>query len=242
MAKKGYYAVANGRSKGVYDNWGACESQVKGYSGANFRRFSSKLKANAYANSLGGSSSGGGSYAASSRRLKGSVKSNNVYTDGACRGNGLTKSAASGYGVYYGENESRNVSKPLSAVDKSGNYTSSRAELYAVKHALDTEAKSLRNGSSKGPLKIHSDSLYSIGSMTTWRENWKSNGWQTSGGKQIQNRDLIEPMSRQLDSINQSYRDRGWGAVLFSKVQGHLDNVGNIRADQLANQGADRMT
>lgn len=234
--------MALGRSKGVYDNWGACESQVKGYSGADFRKFSSKLEANAYANSLRGSSSGGGSYPASPGRLKGSAKSNNVYTDGACRGNGLTKSAASGYGVYYGENDSRNVSKPLSAVDRSGKYTSDRAELHAVKHALDNEAKSLKNGSSKGPIKIHSDSLYSIGSMTTWRENWKSNGWQTSAGEQIKNRDLIEPMSRQLDSINRSYSGKGWGAAQFSKVQGHLDNVGNNRADQLANQGADKMT
>lgn len=39
MGKK-YYAVREGRSIGVYETWVECESQVKGYSGASYKKFS----------------------------------------------------------------------------------------------------------------------------------------------------------------------------------------------------------
>ncbi|XP_077274043.1 uncharacterized protein LOC143903887 isoform X2 [Temnothorax americanus] len=34
-----YYAVANGRRNGVYDNWEDCKEQVNGYSYNNYRKF-----------------------------------------------------------------------------------------------------------------------------------------------------------------------------------------------------------
>ncbi len=39
MAKY-YYAVGEGRKIGVYETWAECESQVKGYSGALYKKFS----------------------------------------------------------------------------------------------------------------------------------------------------------------------------------------------------------
>ncbi len=39
MVKK-YYAVREGRNIGIYDNWTECENQVKGYSGASYKKFS----------------------------------------------------------------------------------------------------------------------------------------------------------------------------------------------------------
>lgn len=40
-----------------------------------------------------------------------------VYIDGACRGNGKVFCPPSGYGVFYGENDSRNAAVPLNQVD-----------------------------------------------------------------------------------------------------------------------------
>ncbi|KAI8430090.1 hypothetical protein MSG28_000511 [Choristoneura fumiferana] len=34
-----FYAVAKGRTTGIYHSWAECESQVKGYSGAKFKKF-----------------------------------------------------------------------------------------------------------------------------------------------------------------------------------------------------------
>lgn len=36
---KYYYAVKEGRKVGIYDTWAECESQVKGYSGAVYKKF-----------------------------------------------------------------------------------------------------------------------------------------------------------------------------------------------------------
>ncbi len=39
MAKY-YYGVKEGRQIGIYNTWSECEEQVKGYSGAVFKKFS----------------------------------------------------------------------------------------------------------------------------------------------------------------------------------------------------------
>ena len=44
MAKK-YYAVRVGRNVGIYTTWADCEAQVKGYSGAQYKSFPTKEKA-----------------------------------------------------------------------------------------------------------------------------------------------------------------------------------------------------
>lgn len=40
MAKKKYYAVASGRTTGIFDNWEACNASIKGFSGAIYKSFS----------------------------------------------------------------------------------------------------------------------------------------------------------------------------------------------------------
>ena len=50
MGKK-YYAVREGRSIGVYETWVECESQVRGYSGASYKKFSTYEEAVDFINS-----------------------------------------------------------------------------------------------------------------------------------------------------------------------------------------------
>ncbi len=40
-----YYAVRNGLKPGIYESWQECQEQVKGYSGAKFKSFTSKEEA-----------------------------------------------------------------------------------------------------------------------------------------------------------------------------------------------------
>lgn len=42
---KNYYAVKEGRTIGIYNTWSECESEVKGYPGAKFKKFSSEKEA-----------------------------------------------------------------------------------------------------------------------------------------------------------------------------------------------------
>ena len=43
-----YYAVKSGRTVGVFDDWGACQASIKGFSGAVFKSFNTKEEAEAY--------------------------------------------------------------------------------------------------------------------------------------------------------------------------------------------------
>ena len=44
-----YYAVKNGRHKGVYTTWKECEAEIKGFKGAVYKSFPTKEEAEAFA-------------------------------------------------------------------------------------------------------------------------------------------------------------------------------------------------
>lgn len=151
-----------------------------------------------------------------------------VYTDGASKNNQGAKQgkSAAGYGVYYGPNDPRNYSGRVS-----GEQTNNRGELQAINHALVNAAKDVKCGKA-GHHKIITDSQYSIDSITKWSSNWEKNGWRTSNGAPVQNKDLIQACRKHIAEI-QSYG----GKVEFAKVKGHSGNHGNDMADKLAVDG-----
>ncbi|KAL3661970.1 hypothetical protein V7S43_012777 [Phytophthora oleae] len=50
MKKGGFYAVAAGRSTGVFTTWAECEAQVKGFTGCRYKKFKSQSEAHAFVN------------------------------------------------------------------------------------------------------------------------------------------------------------------------------------------------
>lgn len=50
LRKMPYYAVARGRSSGIFMTWGDCEAQVKGFSGARYKKFDSAQSAEEFIN------------------------------------------------------------------------------------------------------------------------------------------------------------------------------------------------
>ncbi|KAG1713534.1 hypothetical protein DVH05_001321 [Phytophthora capsici] len=48
MAKGGFYAVAAGRSTGVFTTWAECEAQVKGFTGCRYKKFNNQSEAHAF--------------------------------------------------------------------------------------------------------------------------------------------------------------------------------------------------
>jgi len=47
MVKGKFYVVWRGRKTGVFDNWAACQTQVKGYNGAEYKAFETRKEAEA---------------------------------------------------------------------------------------------------------------------------------------------------------------------------------------------------
>ncbi len=144
-----------------------------------------------------------------------------VYTDGACSRNGRA-SARAGVGVWWGENDTRNVSEPLPAGSPQ---TNQRAELSAIIRALETAPN-------EGILDVRSDSAYAIKCATTYLKSWKRNGWRTAKGGDVKNRDLIS----RLDSLMEARV----GKTIFTKVLGHSNDHGNDEADRLARNAVSR--
>ena len=58
-----YYAVQRGKKPGVYSNWNDCKAQVTGFSGAVYKKFSTRAEAEAFAGASGGYGSSGGTSA-----------------------------------------------------------------------------------------------------------------------------------------------------------------------------------
>lgn len=150
----------------------------------------------------------------------------NVYTDGSLQ---RTKQGIiCGYGIYFSNNELKNVSKPFT----DGKLTNNRAELYAIYQAI----KRIVRYYTFNVINIYTDSEYSQKSLTIWIHKWKKNNWYTSNGKPVDNQDII----KKIDSYLERYR----GHIFIYWIRAHTDrndvhSINNKKADDLAKKGAE---
>lgn len=234
------------RSTGGYSNSSSSTSSYSspsyptggyGRSGGSSSTYSADYSDDDNYSSYSSSYSGGHSIPArSSGRISKNVGSTSssskktvVYTDGASSKNGHA-SAKAGYGVFYGDNDPRNESAPLSREEPQ---TNQRAELHAIVHALKNAVNSTE--SSSKDIQVMTDSKYSRDCLTTWADKWEKNGYKSSTGGAVQNQDLIKSgrsLIKQLESQG--------GSIEIQHVKGHADNYGNNQADKLAVQGRNK--
>jgi ribonuclease HI len=73
---------------------------------------------------------------------------------------------------------------------------------------------------------LYTDSTYLKNGITSWMAKWKRNGWKTSKGEPVKNRDLWQ----QLDTATQRHR------VTWKWVRGHSGNTHNERVDKLVSE------
>ena len=143
------------------------------------------------------------------------MKSVEIFTDGACRGN----PGPGGWGALlrYGDNE-------RSLWGGEPDTTNNRMELMAVIQGLLALQRSCE-------VKVTSDSTYVLKGIQEWMPNWKKKGWKTAAKKPVKNADLWKQLDRlvELHSI-----DWQW-------VKGHSGHRENEIADQLANRGIDEL-
>ncbi|MDO3385689.1 ribonuclease HI [Gilvimarinus sp. SDUM040013] len=143
------------------------------------------------------------------------MKSIEIYTDGACRGN----PGPGGWGALLRYNDHE---KELYGGEE--HTTNNRMELLAAIEAL----KAL---SEPCDVVLTTDSQYVRQGITDWLAGWKRNGWKTAAKKPVKNDDLW----RQLDEQNARHQ------VSWRWVKGHSGHPENERADQLANLGIDSL-
>jgi ribonuclease HI len=138
-----------------------------------------------------------------------------IYADGACRGN----PGPGGWGALLIAGDARRELAGSQILT-----TNNRMELTAAIEAL----KALKRSAS---VTLYTDSKYVCTGVTEWLPNWKTRGWKTADRKPVKNQDLWEA----LDAARTPHQ------VRWQWVKGHAGNVGNERADQLANEAIDAL-
>jgi ribonuclease HI len=219
-----YYAVAAGRTTGIFTSWPETRTQVEGFPGAVYKSFKTREAAESFlADPVLGT---GRKKTGSRRKIRNSETTGPdndwpdgtivVYTDGSAIGN----PGPGGYGIVI-QTEPDGPARELSG--GCGHTTNNRMEMTAVIMALET----LQGTDS--PVVVHSDSRYVVDALTKgWAKGWQKRGWKRSNGQPALNPDLWEqllPLVRSMD-------------VRFVWVRGHSGNPMNERCDELANTAA----
>uniref|UniRef100_A0A1B0D8C2 Ribonuclease H1 n=1 Tax=Phlebotomus papatasi TaxID=29031 RepID=A0A1B0D8C2_PHLPP len=240
--KMPFYAVAKGKTPGVYKTWDECKANVNGFSGARYKKFSTLPECHKFIEQEGVSASTsqkpkqnnwkGKSLAdlcpnlllnRGIKRKHSDVEDRDddfvdVWTDGACPGNGKNATSA-GRGVFFGDDHPWNVAERAD-----GPPTNNRGEIQASRRAIEIAKE---NGVKK--LRINTDSDFLIKSVKDYMPKWKINGWKTCTKADVKNKDDFLLLDKVLD---------GTIEVEWNKVPGHEGVYGNEKADELARLGA----
>lgn len=219
-----YYAVVNGRIKGVLDSWKKCETSIKCFKNASYKRFNTETEAQDFINNskkLFSYLNSDSSVSSINKPINKSIDTNSyyVYTDGSCINNGKPNAKA-GIGIYFGDNDPRNVSEKII-----GKQTNNIAELTAIIKVFSIIKNDINNGKN---ITIVTDSEYSIRCATTYGEKCAKDNWS----KKIPNFNLVKKVYELYKDVNN---------VKFKHIKAHTNNsdihsIGNEHADRLANE------
>jgi len=138
----------------------------------------------------------------------------NIYTDGSCLGN----PGPGGWAV---------LGPDFKLSGGQDNTTNNIMEMTAVVMALEECIK--RETVS---VTIFTDSNYVKNGITSWIKKWKLNGWKTSTGTAVKNKDLwvkIDQLSQQISSVEWKW------------VRAHNGQPQNELVDTMARQEATRI-
>lgn len=142
-----------------------------------------------------------------------------VYTDGSCANNGK-ENAIAGMGVYFGEEDPRNISKRVT-----GKQSNNTAELGAFLEVYEVLKDHIDSGKD---LTIFSDSIYAIRCVGEYGKKCENKIWNVD----IPNKELVK-------KTYDIFKDKS--NVKFEYIKAHTGksdehSVGNDNADRLANE------
>uniref|UniRef100_A0A6C0LIM8 ribonuclease H n=1 Tax=viral metagenome TaxID=1070528 RepID=A0A6C0LIM8_9ZZZZ len=200
-----FYAIANGRSIGIFLNWVECSNSVKGYKNASYKKFDTREEATNFINN---------------NTVNGEKKDDAdyyVYTDGGCSKNGKA-GALAGIGIFFGVDDSRNVSKRIE-----GKQTNNAAELTAIIETYFIIEKDIVNGKK---IVIVSDSEYAIKCVSSYGEKCSKKQWNLD----MPNKELVQTAYNMYkDKSNVTFMH------IRAHTNGtDIHSMGNDNADKLA--------
>lgn len=144
-----------------------------------------------------------------------------IYTDGACSEN----PGPGGWGIIFLLHDD--------CIERHGHEirtTNNRMELMAIVETFKTIVNDMYDYTGCKEYELYSDSAYVVNSINgDWVTKWLSNGWITTRGETIKNRDLWEEYIGYRNKCQEKGID-----VKIIKVKGHTGNTFNEHVDKLA--------
>lgn len=203
-----YYAVANGKIKGVFLNWADCKSSISGFKNAIYKKFETEEEAHNFI---------------TERKIENGKERFNpdyfVYTDGSCHNNGRPDAIAS-IGVFFAVGDERNVSERVI-----GKQTNNIAELTAIIRAGSIVASDIKLGKK---IEIVTDSEYAIKCVYSYGEKCNKKGWENID---IPNKDLVKLVFEMFNG-NSNIQ---FSHIRAHTGQTDVHSMNNDYADKLAN-------
>ncbi len=212
-----FYAVAKGNNIGIYYFWNDCKEQVIGYKGAIYKKFSTETEAEDYILNINSVSTE--FFENIYSKFDDSKVDYFVYTDGSCYNNGKIN-AISAIGIFFEENNNKNVSKIVDSLDF--NHTNNSAELLAILQAYELIKDDLVNKK----ISIVTDSDYSIKCATSYGEKCAKQHWN----KNIPNKNLV----KNLYIIYKTNPNLKLKHIKAHTNAQDIHSLGNKEADKLA--------
>lgn len=158
----------------------------------------------------------------------------NIFTDGSTLNNQKKGNRCGGIGIFFGDNDKRNLSLSLKE-SKDLKVTNQVAELLACIYAIEKNINDIKNYD----ITICTDSMYVLNSMTKWALKWEKNNWINSKGKTVENLELIKNLFNYTNNYNIKYKH-----IRAHQKEPSKDNdnyhfwYGNHMADKLAVQAS----
>jgi ribonuclease HI len=139
-----------------------------------------------------------------------------IHADGSCN----NKTGIGGWGAVIRTDPQAKIKRLCGGYIKT---TNNQMELLAVIHALEWVTER-----GKYDIQLFSDSQNFIKGINEWSVGWMRNGWRTSAGLPVRNKDLWVS----LCALKPKHR------IAFAWVRGHNGDIYNEEADALARTGA----
>ena len=109
-----------------------------------------------------------------------------AYTDGSAIGNGSVN-ATGGIGVFFGDNDPRNICKSVLVPRVTNNICELFAVIQAIEKIIDTESTTIGLR-----IVIFTDSEYIVKSVLQYSKAWEKNGYKNKRGQPIKNMVLMK--------------------------------------------------
>jgi len=166
------------------------------------------------------------------------MNSLNIFTDGSTLNNQTKGDRRGGIGVFFGDEDERNISISLQETEDN-KVTNQVTELLACIKAIE---KVMSTSKVYNSIVIYTDSMYIVNMLKLWAVNWEKKNWVKSDGNEVSNLELVKKLYYYSKNLDIEYRHvRSHTKEPNKSDPNYHIWYGNMQADKLAVEAASKL-